>query len=157
MNPYAISGAIAGIAGLFTFLIIHHFTIKMIWEIFPFGLVIAVIGGLGVSWSYHEVHQHLPAYPWTFMGLLILIIIILVPAMIIAQLTPAPFQLDGTIAPGCTDGRAAIQFILELLLTATLMGALAGWICLCHWTRAQYSLPRKQPRGLERHPFTFVH
>ncbi|MCH7589046.1 MAG: hypothetical protein IIC78_13585 [Chloroflexi bacterium] len=53
---------------------------------------------------------------------------ILVPAMIIAQITPAPFQVDGTIAPGYTAGRAAVQFILELLLTATLMGALAGWI-----------------------------
>lgn len=128
MNPYTISGAIAGIAGLFTFLIIHHFTIQPIWEILPLGLPIALIGGLAVGWSFQEIHQQLPAYSWTFLGLILLIMLLLAPAMIIAQFTSSPFGLDGTLNPGYTAGRAAVQFILELLLTATLMGALAGWI-----------------------------
>lgn len=60
MAPFLIVGVLACLAGLLAFLIIHHFCILPIWFILPPGLVIAVLGGLAVGWSYHEIRLVLP-------------------------------------------------------------------------------------------------
>ena len=55
-----IAGVLSGIAGLLTFLVIHHFWILPIWFIAPAGLIIAALGGLAVGWSYAEIQAGLP-------------------------------------------------------------------------------------------------
>ena len=127
MTPYLIAGACAGIAGLFTFLVIHHFWIRPIWFIAPIGLVIAGLGGLAVGWSYAEIHAALPARPWTTLALTAIILIILAPSFVLAELrAPLIDPITVSIPPG-GGSRAAIHFVWELVLTAVLVGAAIGW------------------------------
>lgn len=127
MSGYMFSGILAGIVGLVTFLIIHHFWIQPIWFVFLPGLILSSLGGMAVAWSFEEIQSGLPAFPWSFLGLSGVILIILLPGIIIAEFTPAPFGLDGSIAPGYTAGKAALQFFLELILTSAIVGAAIGW------------------------------
>src|SRR3990172_5774519 len=54
-------GAISGIAGLLTFLIVHHFTIRPIWFILPPGLLLAVGGGVAIAWAFELLQPRLSA------------------------------------------------------------------------------------------------
>lgn len=128
MSPFTAAGICAGVAGLLTFLIIHHFWIKPIWFIAPFGLIIAGLGGLAIGRSYAILYTALPRRPWTFLAVTIMIAIILAPAILLAQLRPplidvVTFKLlpQGAI-------RAAINYTTELLATSIVMGAAVGWL-----------------------------
>lgn len=127
MNAYLIAGIVSGFVGLLVFLTIHHFWIEPIWFILLPGLLLSTLGGMAVGWSFQELQNGLPAYPWSFLGISGVVFLILLPAVIIAEFTPAPFGLNGSIAPGYTAGKAALQFFLELILTAAIIGAAIGW------------------------------
>jgi hypothetical protein len=127
MTPFLVAGACAGIAGLFTFLLIHHFWIQPIWFITPIGLLIAGVGGLAVGWSYAEIHTSLPPRPWTFLAVTAIIMIILTPSIVLAQLR-LPLVDPATLSvPSQAGARVAAHFAVELVLTAVLMGAVIGW------------------------------
>lgn len=128
MRAYLIAGALAGLAGLFAFLLIHHFWIRPIWFILPLGLVIAGVGGLAVGWSYAEIKAGLPPRPWTFLALAAVIGLILAPAILIAQIRAPLVNIFAFSIPQTDVGRVVIHFIFELLLTATVVGGLAGWL-----------------------------
>ena len=101
MTPFLIAGACAGIAGLLTFLVIHHFWIQPIWFIAPVGLVIAGLGGLAVGWSYAEIQAALPPPPWTFLTVTAVNLIILAPSFVLAELrAPLIDPLTVSILPG---------------------------------------------------------
>src|SRR3972149_6114484 len=53
------AGAVSGVAGLLTFLIVHHFTIRPIWFIAPPGLLFAVGGGAAVGWAIQLLQPRL--------------------------------------------------------------------------------------------------
>lgn len=129
MKSYLLAGALSGFAGLMVFLVIHHFWIKPIWFILPLGLVIAGLGGLAVGWAYMELQPNLPPRPWSIVSWVALIGLILLPSIILAEMRAPMFDVD---VPGgllmMSVGRAAVHFILELLVTATLAGGLAGWL-----------------------------
>ena len=128
MKAALISGVLAGIAGLLVFLTIHHFWIRPIWSILPAGLVIAALGGLAVGWAYAEIKAGLPPRPWTALAVFALVGATLTPAILIAQLRPPPLDVtSGMIMRGSTAGLVA-RFVLELLVTAALVGGLAGWL-----------------------------
>ena len=127
MNNALIAGALSGVAGLLVFLTIHHFWIKPIWFILPPGLVIAALGGLAVGWSYAEIRAGLPPQPWTAFAVLAVVGATLVPALVLAQLRPPPLDIaTGTLLSGTVVSVTA-RFVIELLLTATVVGGLAGW------------------------------
>jgi hypothetical protein len=133
--PFLVAGVIAGVAGLFTFLIIHHFWIRPIWFILPAGLVMAALGGLAVGWSYSEVHTGLPSRPWAAIAFAGLIGLILTPSVLLAQLR-APILDPATFSvPPGEGGRAVARFVLELVLPSLLVGAAVGW-SLGHTPRA---------------------
>ena len=128
MRESLIAGGISGIAGLFVFLTIHHFWIKPIWFILPAGLVIAALGGLAVGWSYAEIRVGLPPRPWTSIAVFALVGATLTPAILLAQLRPPPLDIStGAIIDGSSSGIVIARFVIELLLTATVVGGLAGW------------------------------
>jgi len=138
MNTSLIAGLLSGIAGLLVFLTIHHFWIKPIWFILPPGLVIAALGGLAVGWSYAEIKTGLPPRPWTAFAVFALVGATLVPAILLAQLRPPPLDIStGTILNG-TVASVIARFVLELLLTASIVGGLAGW-WLGHTQRAAFA------------------
>jgi hypothetical protein len=116
----------AGVAGLLVFLVAHHIWIKPIWSILPAGLLMAAVGGLAVAWSYFELSDHLPSRPWTVPAYMALIAATLAPAAVLGQLRPALVDVaDMSIRPG--DGTTvAVRFMLELVLTAALVGGVAG-------------------------------
>ena len=123
------AGALAGIAGLLVFLVIHHIWIKPIWFILPVGLVIAAAGGLAAGWSYSEMLPHLPGRPWTILAWAALVSLTLVPAIVLAQLRPPLFTGTGENATLTISTRqAVIVFICNLLFTATAVGGLGGWL-----------------------------
>jgi len=138
MSAYLIAGVVASVAGLLTFLVIHHFWITPIWFILPVGLLISTLGGLSVGWSYAELHASLPPRPWTALAFATLIGLILAPSIVLAQLRAPLLDIATfTIPPG--DGpRIATHIFLELVLTALLVGAAAGWF-LAHTPRAAIS------------------
>lgn len=128
MNSSIIAGVLSGIAGLLVFLTIHHFWIAPIWFILPFGLVIAAIGGAAVGWAYGELLPHLPPRPWTAVAMVVLICVILLPSVVLAELRRPVFDItpeERVLA--VSIGRVTLIFILELLVTSTIMGALVGW------------------------------
>jgi len=128
MNTTTIAGIVAGIAGLLLFLLIHHFTIAPIWFILPMGLIIAGLGGAAVGQAYQQLLPHLPTQPWTAVAIAGLVLITLLPAAVLAELRPPMFDMA---APNprlmMGTGQAVIVFILELLVTTTIMGGLVGW------------------------------
>jgi len=130
MNAFLMAGLFSGLVGLLVFLTVHHFWIQPIWFIFLPGLILSSLGGMAVGWSFQELKSGMPAFPWTFLGLSGAILLILLPGMIIAEFTPAPFGLDGSISPGYTGAKAALQFFLELFLTSALVGAGIGWFLI---------------------------
>ena len=136
INGSLIAGVLSGIAGLLTFLVIHHFWILPIWFITPAGLIIAAIGGLAVGLSYAEIQQGLPPHPWTWLGLVIMIGAILAPSILIAQLRSPLFDITTGSIPPESRGRVITHFILELLLTAGMAGGLAGWMLGHTWRAA---------------------
>jgi hypothetical protein len=129
LSIHLIAGVLAGIVGLLVFLVIHHFWITPIWFILPFGLFIAGLGGLAVGWAYHELSPNLPPSPWNAIAFVALIGIILAPSIILAELRQPLFAVSETGAElSVPVWYAVIVFILELLVTAALVGGLAGWL-----------------------------
>ena len=123
-----ISGMIAGVAGLSTFLMVHALWIMPIWFILPIGLMIALLGGAAVGWAYAEVQHKLPSRPWTAIALAALIVACLLPATILAELRQPMFNVTpaGAIFQMAL-GRAIFLFIAELPLSAAIVGASLGW------------------------------
>jgi hypothetical protein len=131
MNAALCAGLLSGVAGVLAFLTIHHFWIRPIWFILPVGSAIAALGGLAVGWAYFEIKSGLPPRPWTPAAIFLLVAATLTPAILLAQFRPPLFDIStGTLAEGNTPSSVAARFALELLLTATLVGALAGWIIM---------------------------
>jgi hypothetical protein len=136
MNTSLIAGLLSGIAGLLVFLTIHHFWIKPIWFILPPGLVIAALGGLAVGWAYAEIQAGLPPRPWTSLAVFVLVSAVLAPAILLAQTRPPPLDIaTGAIIDGSSVPVVIARVVVELLLTATVVGGLAGW-WLGHTPRA---------------------
>ncbi len=128
MTPFLIAGVCAGVAGLLTFLLIHHFWIQPIWFIAPVGLLIAGLGGLAVGWSYAEIYTALPPRPWTFLAVTAIIGVILAPSILLAQFRAPLFDVATFSIPPQGGPRAAIHFVSELVLTAVIVGAVIGWL-----------------------------
>lgn len=138
MTVSLIAGLLSGIAGLLVFLTIHHFWIRPIWFILPPGLVIAGLGGLAVGWAYTEIQVGLPPRPWTSLAIFALVGATLAPAVLLAQLRPPPLDIStGAIINGSSASVIA-RFVIELLLTAMVVGGLAGW-WLGHTGRAAFA------------------
>ena len=174
MTSYLTAGVLAGMAGLLTFLLIHHFWIRPISFILPAGLPIAALGGLAVGWSYAEIHTGLPSRPCTAIAFTGLIAVILAPSVVLSQLrTPILDSATSAIAPG-QGMYAATRFVLDLVLTAVLVGAAFGWLLghtpprcgrdgcrrrrLCNWSWAQYPFPWEHSRGCQgAHPSVCDH
>jgi len=128
MNPALTAGALSGVAGLFVFLVIHHFWIRPIWFILPIGLLFAAGGGMAVGWAYTELLPGLPPRPWSALVLIAVIGACLTPAVILAQLRPPLFTTMSENAQlTVSTGKAVAIFVFQLLLTAAGVGALAGW------------------------------
>jgi hypothetical protein len=128
-NAALIAGVLAGITGLLAFLIVHALWIMPIWFILPIGLVIAGAGGPAVGWSYAELRDRLPKRPWTAPAIVVVISIILLPALLLAELRQPMFTVSpaGVVNLAIGVPEAVLRFIGELLLTATITGGLLGW------------------------------
>ncbi len=136
MNTALMAGLLSGMAGLLVFLVIHHFWIRPIWFILPVGLVIAGLGGLAVGWSYAEIKAGLPPRPLTSLAVFALVGATLTPAILLAQLRPPPLDIStGAILNGAVASVIA-RFVIELLLTASVVGGLAGWWLGHNWRAA---------------------
>jgi len=125
-----IAGALSGVVGMLSFLIVHHFWILPIWFIMPFGLVVAVLGGLAVGWAYIEVRPRLPSSSLLRVLVMIAIIaVILAPGVILAEVR-APFfdiQANGEFELVVPMGTVIVRSIIEVVVTAVIVGALVGW------------------------------
>jgi hypothetical protein len=124
-----LSGGLSGVTGLLVFLVIQAVWIMPIWFILPVGLVIAVSGGLAVGWAYAEIKHRLPPRPWTIPTIIVLIVIVLLPGTLLAELRTPMFAFTPTGPLFQMDMATAVAiFIVELLLTAPLAGGLLGWL-----------------------------
>jgi len=124
------AGTLAGIAGLLVFLLLHHLWIVPIWFIAPVGAVLALGGGAALGAAYAEIRSRLPGRPWTTVGLVAVIVAVMAPAILVAELR-GPIYAFG----GGGEGRllvAPLEAILMvgagLLATSTLAGAVVGWL-----------------------------
>lgn len=84
-------------------------------------------GGLAVGWAYAELWVELPVRPWSGLAWLGLMVLCLGPSVLIAELRPLMFLVDGG---GAILNMLALEvgarFVLELLMLATATGALAS-------------------------------
>lgn len=125
---YLIAGVVASLAGLLVFLLIHHFWIRPIWFVAAPGLLAAALGGLAVGWSFYEIHAGLPAPPWTSIAIFCLFSLVLAPSAVMAELRPALLGSSNSFSIPPGQGAAiAVRFLLELVLSAALVGAACGW------------------------------
>jgi hypothetical protein len=127
---WQLAGAFAGGAGLLVFLLLHHAWIVPIWFVAPIAVPVAVAGGIVVATAHRELLPHLPRRPWTASAWFGLIGVSLLPALLLAEAREPMFDLGG---PGgavllMSPARATGVFVLELLLTSSLVGAAAGWL-----------------------------
>jgi hypothetical protein len=136
MKAALIAGAISGMAGLLAFLTIHHIWILSIWFMVPFGVLIAAAGGAAVGWAYHELLPAIPPRPWSTLTLIALIMLILAPSVVLAEMRSPLFDItnpeNATLV--VSTGRAAVIFTAELVVTSAVMGALLGWLIGRTWT-----------------------
>jgi hypothetical protein len=125
-----VAGAVAGLAGLLAFLLLHALWIVPIWPILPVGLLLAGGGGPAVGWAYAELKSRLPRRPWTALAMAGIVALILVPAVVLGELHGPVFT--GTLAdavPTVAPWVIVARFVGELLATATIVGALVGrWL-----------------------------
>lgn len=129
LNAALISGMFAGVAGLLVFLVLHAWWILPIWFILPVGLGLAGVSGLAVGWAYAELHDRLPPRPWTVLAIMALIAVILLPALVLAEMREPLFTVTAVgavLSVGVSV--VVVRFIVELLVTATIMGGLVGWL-----------------------------
>lgn len=132
MRPSAAAqwaGVLAGLTGLLVFLGLHHLWIRPIWFILPLGVVVAVGGGLTVGWAYAELLPGLPPRPWRLLVVMALITFTLLPAVVLAEVHPPVFVVvngDGVL--NVSVARLVFSFVVELLLAATVIGGLGGWL-----------------------------
>jgi hypothetical protein len=117
------AGALSGIVSLLVFLTLHHIWIKPIWDVLPAGLVLAVPGGLAFGWAYVEIKAGLPPRPWTALAIFALVGTTLAPAIVLGQLHPLLGLVNAVASPPV----AITLLVVEVLLTATVVGGLAGW------------------------------
>ena len=122
------AGAVSGVAGLLTFLIVHHFTIRPIWFIAPPGLLLAVGGGAAVGWAFQLLQPRLGSNLLiASMALAALLTLTQVPGFLIGSTRQPIIDLTtANIIPG-RGWEAAGRFFLDLFLTAAITGALIGW------------------------------
>jgi hypothetical protein len=124
-----VAGVMGGICGLLTFLMIHALWITPIWFILPFGLLVAGSGGLAVGWAYMEISPRLPEQVWSrALVFMTLIWLMLLPSLALAELRRPMFtlvQADPVLNMSVPE--AAMHFILELLVSASVSGGLIGW------------------------------
>jgi hypothetical protein len=112
-----LAGVLAGTAGLLTFLVIM-----------PMGLVVAAGGGAAVGWAYGEIGRPSAPRLWTAAAVVGLAALILAPSIIAGELRGPLFVMVGGEAELLVSvPEVALRFVVELLLTATVAGALAGW------------------------------
>ncbi len=113
-----IAGASAGITGLLAFLALHALWIVPIWFILPVGLLLAGSGGLAVGWAYAELKSRLPRRPWTALAVVGMIALILLPAVVLAELHGPVFSVTPA-GPVQTVATSVIvtRFVGELLAT----------------------------------------
>lgn len=122
------SGAIAGVAGLAVFLVLHHAWIAPIWFVTPVGAVLAAGGGAAVGGAYFELRPRLPSRPWTALWVMGVICITLAPAIVVAELH-GPVYAMGPAGGGVLlvpASEAVVDFVGGLLATATLTGGFVG-------------------------------
>ena len=80
------TGVLAGLVGFATFLVLHHLWIVPIWFIAPVGAVIAAGGGAAAGRAYAELMPYLPPRPWTWVAVAAVVALVLLPAVVIAEL-----------------------------------------------------------------------
>lgn len=118
------AGVAAGLVGLATFLVVHHLLIVPIWFVAPVGAILAAAGGAAVGAAYAELRPHLPPRPWTAFGVAGLIAVVLLPALVVAELRGPIYDLDGTLLVPPTE--AILDVVVGLLGSATVVGAAVG-------------------------------
>lgn len=64
MKSYLHAGPFSDVAGLIVFLVIHHDWLIPIWCKLPFGLVIAALGGLAVSFALLTISLVMESAAW---------------------------------------------------------------------------------------------
>lgn len=124
------AGAVAGIAGLATFLTIHHVWIRPIWFVAPTGALIAAVGGLAVGNAYAELRARIPPRPWTALSVAAGILIVLLPSFLLAERRGSVFEVAGPrmVELSVPAEQAVFAFVVELLAVTTVTAAVAGWL-----------------------------
>ncbi len=109
---------------------IHHAWIAPIWFIAPAGAAIAALGGATVGYAYSELRPSLPGRPWTAPAIAAGSALVLVPAGLIAEALGPVYAIgpggSGTLL--VDPGAALLRFVVGLLGTAALSGAVLGWL-----------------------------
>jgi hypothetical protein len=125
---WAEAGAVAGIAGLVVFLALHHLWVVPIWFIAPVGAVMAAAGGAAVGAAYVELLPQLPRRPLTVLAVVAGVAAMLVPSIVFAELGGPMYDVaaDGEAALLVPVSDAVTAFVIELLATTTLAGAVLG-------------------------------
>lgn len=124
------AGAIAGVAGLAVFLVLHQLWIVPIWFIAPVGLVMAAVGGAAVGAAYHELLPRLPPRPWMSLWVTASLAATLTPSIVVAEIY-GPIYGIGQAGRGIllvSPSEAFTAVVVGLLGTATLAGAVVGAI-----------------------------
>ena len=112
-NAAFIAGVVAGIDVLLAFVVLHARWIVPMWFILPVGLVLAGSGGVAVGWAYAELRHRLPGRPWTFLAVVGVMAVILVPAFVLAELQAPVF----TVTPA-----GPVQTVATSLIVARFVG-----------------------------------
>lgn len=131
LEPSLMAGALAGVAGLLTFLVIHALWITPIWVIAPVAVPAVALFGAVVGWSFRELAEvaRLPGTP-PVRGLVL-------AAMLMLTLLPV-LGLGVLLGPVPQTNVELGQVLLPLLLSAP-AGVLIGWLLTRAW-RASLAL-----------------
>lgn len=129
-GPAITAGVLAGVAGLLTFLLIHHVWIEPIWFIAPAGAIMAAVGGTAVGAAYVEIAPGLPDRPWRGGAMAAVWAAVLLPAIILAEFRGPIFAMDeaGGGSLLVPPAEAAADVLLGLFATAAVVGTALGLV-----------------------------
>ena len=128
-NAVVGAGVLSGAVCLAAFLVIHAIWITPIWGVAVIGVFIATGGGAVAARCYTLARHIMPARPVSWLAVLGMVAIPLVPCIILTSVLPPLLEAEnGQVVHPINVPWLVTGFFVNLLVSAAVVGAVMGWL-----------------------------
>ena len=128
-NAVVVTGVLSGAVCLAVFLVIHAIWITPIWGVAVIGVFLATGGGAAAARCYSLARRIMPARPLSWLAVLGMMAIPLVPCFILTSVLPPLLEAqNGQVVHPINVPWLVTGFFVNLLVPAAVVGAIMGWL-----------------------------